>query len=374
MGRGASTGGRRVAGESGLQAENERLRARVAELERAIALDRHRFENSPIPMTDEDWSGAKAIVDRLHAEGFTDIVQYVRDHPELLAELAPAVKILDVNPAAVRVYAAPSREALIEAFNSPPDLSSYNPTTGLSDIFVTLVDRFSKGEVRVELEGPDTTLDGRIIYIRTTTSIARGHEHDWARVLQTVEDFTRRRQEEDDIRYKAMTDSLTGLASRAKFDERLVEVLSHGHRHGESVALLVVDLDAFKPVNDTFGHPVGDAVLAEVGERLKALSRDSDLAARLGGDEFAVILTAPEDRDAAAAPAQRIIEGLSVPVRVGDDEIAVGASIGIALFPDDAKEPAELRRRADAALYAAKSTGGGTYVFWTPPEGDRRAV
>ncbi|WP_282609543.1 HAMP domain-containing sensor histidine kinase [Pelagibius sp. Alg239-R121] len=158
-----------------------------------------RFENSPIPMTDEDWSAAKKIADSLRASGVQDIRQYVRKHPELLAELAPAVKILDANAAAVRTYKAASKAVLLEAFNEPPDLTTYNPETGLSDIFVELVQRFSEGETRVEMEGPDTALDGSVIYIRTTTSIARGREHDWGRVIQTVEDFTARKAAEESL-------------------------------------------------------------------------------------------------------------------------------------------------------------------------------
>ncbi len=162
-------------------------------------LTEDRFENSPIPMTDEDWSAAKKIADDLRARGVSDIRKYVRVHPELLAELAPAVKILDANAAAVRTYKAASKQDLLEAFNSPPDLTTYNPETGLSDIFVELVQRFSEGETRVEMEGPDSALDGSIIYIRTTTSIAKGREHDWGRVLQTVEDFTARKAAEESL-------------------------------------------------------------------------------------------------------------------------------------------------------------------------------
>ena len=164
------------------------------------ALSEDRFENSPIPMTDEDWSAAKKIADGLRAKGVSDIRAYVREHPDLLASLAPAVKILDANSAAVRTYKAASKQELLEAFNEPPDLSTYNPTTGLSDIFVELVQRFSEGETRVEMEGPDTALDGSVIYIRTTTSIARGREHDWGRVLQTVEDFTTRKAAEESLK------------------------------------------------------------------------------------------------------------------------------------------------------------------------------
>lgn len=158
------------------------------------------FEDSPIPMTFEDWSEVKRIVEQLRASGVDSIVDYVVEHPQILAELAPAAKILDANTAAISVYKASSKAELLEAFNAPPDLDSYNPTTGLSNIYVTLVDRFSNGETRVVLEGPDTTLDGSVIYIRTTTAIGRGYEQDWGRVLQTVEDITARKQAEDALR------------------------------------------------------------------------------------------------------------------------------------------------------------------------------
>lgn len=181
-----------------LSAGSEPGEARAQQIHTGV-LSEDRFENSPIPMTDEDWSAAKKIADGLRAAGVVDIRQYVRENPELLAELAPAVKILDANYAAVKTYRAASKQELLEAFNAPPDLTTYNPTTGLSDIFVELVQRFSEGETRVEMEGPDTAFDGSIIYIRTTTSIARGREHDWGRVFQTVEDFTTRKAAEESL-------------------------------------------------------------------------------------------------------------------------------------------------------------------------------
>jgi len=148
-------------------------------------------------MTFEDWCGVKKLVDELNDAGIIDIFEYARQNSDFLGKLGPAAKILDANPAAVTVYKASDKATLLSAFNEPPSLDTYNPTTGLSDIFVTLVDKFSGGETRVELQGPDTALDDSGIYVRTTTSITRGHENDRSSVLQTVEDFTRRKAAED---------------------------------------------------------------------------------------------------------------------------------------------------------------------------------
>ena len=150
-------------------------------------------------MTDEDWSGAKKIIDRLRTTGTSDIRDHIRAHPERLTELAAAVRTLDANAAAVRTYKAVNKKELLKALNARPDLAGYNPGTGLSDIFVELLHRFSEGETRVEIEGPDTALDGSAIYIRTTTSIARGREEDWSCVLRTVEDVTARKAAEESL-------------------------------------------------------------------------------------------------------------------------------------------------------------------------------
>lgn len=349
-----------------LEDENHRLRRRVADLEQLLLEWVDRFESSPIPMTVEDWSGARRIVDDLRAAGVKSILEHVRAHPELLAELAPAAKILDANPACVQVYRASSREQLLDAFNQPPDLSTYNPTTGLSDIFVTLVQRFANGETRVELEGPDTALDGSRIYIRTTTSIAAGREHDWGSVLQTVEDFTRREEAEREVRRLAATDALTGLANRHRYETRLSDALNAARRSGDVVGLLQLDLDGFKQVNDRAGHLLGDEILRVVGVRLQAVSREADCVARVGGDEFAVVLSGPEGEDLLEKPAARIIESLCRPFELAGESLTLGVSIGGARFPIDAIDIEQLKARADKSMYRAKRSGGGVLCMWDP--------
>lgn len=163
-------------------------------------------------------------------------------------------------------------------------------------------------------------------------------------------------------------DALTDLPNRAVFRDRLEEALSGAVMRGSSMAVLYVDLDYFKAVNDTFGHDAGDQVLIEVGERLKACIRGSDTAARLGGDEFGVVLRGIADQAEAVRVAERIIETVSEPYQVGGSEAHIGASIGIAIGKGEALEPEEIVKFADDALYSAKVTRG-TYVIHDIPMG-----
>jgi len=184
----------------------------------------------------------------------------------------------------------------------------------------------------------------------------------WAGVL---EDVDARRQAQAHIVYLAQHDPLTGLANRGVLMERLAAAAAAG-RHGRLSALLCLDLDRFKEVNDTLGHPSGDALLRTVAARLRAVVREGDLVARLGGDEFAVLLealAAPED---AAELAQRMIEAVQAPYDLDGQRAVVGTSVGIALTGADAGSAERLLQNADLALYQVKHQGRGHYRFFEP--------
>lgn len=187
-----------------------------------------------------------------------------------------------------------------------------------------------------------------------TSLTAHGTDEDG--YVLNVRDITERKQLEAEIVHRAFHDPLTGLANRALFVDRLAHALERAHRGGERVGLLLLDLDDFKPVNDTLGHPVGDAVLAEVGRRLDDAVRESDTCARLGGDEFAVLVEGDEGVADLDRLAQRIREQLDAPVEVGGDHCELGVSIGIARS-HAGSTPASLVQRADDALYVAKRQG-----------------
>jgi diguanylate cyclase (GGDEF)-like protein/PAS domain S-box-containing protein len=185
-------------------------------------------------------------------------------------------------------------------------------------------------------------------------------------LVGVITDVTRYREAEAHIRHLAHHDALTGLANRALFRERLGRALAAARRRGGPVAVLCLDLDRFKPVNDTLGHPVGDALLRAVAARLLACVREGDTAARLGGDEFAVLQAGAGQPEAAGALARRLVEALSAPYEVLGHQVVVGASVGVALAPGDGRDPDELLKRADMALYRAKADGRGTFRSFEP--------
>jgi diguanylate cyclase (GGDEF)-like protein/PAS domain S-box-containing protein len=177
-------------------------------------------------------------------------------------------------------------------------------------------------------------------------------------VVLSMRDISERKALEDELRHQAFHDALTGLANRALFEDRLAHALAGARRHGRPVAVLFLDLDDFKTINDSLGHSCGDELLRAVAIRIAAVVRVTDTAARLGGDEFAVLLEIMDHDSDAESTASRLLERLAPPFQIGDRELRVSASIGIAVS-DGAVGVDELLRNADTAMYAAKDAGKG---------------
>ena len=168
------------------------------------------------------------------------------------------------------------------------------------------------------------------------------------------------------LRQLAYQDALTGLPNRPHFEERLDNLLDHVGRSPSAMAVLFIDIDGFKAINESFGHAAGDEVLQEVGRRLSALARPQDTAARIGGDEFLLLVAAPGSHEAAAAAAQRTLHSLIAPYALpGGSEVRLSCSIGIAVFPEHGPTN-RLIGNADSAMFAVKRTGGSTYAFFEP--------
>jgi diguanylate cyclase (GGDEF)-like protein len=200
--------------------------------------------------------------------------------------------------------------------------------------------------------------DGSIVEVRCVALAAGGF-------VATFDDVTARRHVEQQIAFMARHDVLTRLPNRVSFVDRLQQAIAHAGR-GNLAAVLCLDLDHFKDINDTLGHPVGDCLLRAVADRLSACVREVDLVARFGGDEFAVVQADPERVEDVALLARRIIETLSLPYELDGHQVLIGASIGIALIPADGADPDTLLKNADIALYRAKSDGRGVFRFFAP--------
>jgi diguanylate cyclase (GGDEF)-like protein/PAS domain S-box-containing protein len=186
-----------------------------------------------------------------------------------------------------------------------------------------------------------------------------------AGVIGLIRDITARKKAEQQIEYQAYHDALTGLANRRLFNEHLSLALALAARRNCPVAVLFLDLDHFKLVNDTLGHTMGDVLLQEVAKRLKSCVREGDAVARVGGDEFTIVLQDLETRDAAAVVAQKVLRAIAAPIEMTGHRLYVTVSIGITIFPDDGADAETLLKNADNAMYRAKAEGRNTYQLST---------
>lgn len=203
-----------------------------------------------------------------------------------------------------------------------------------------------------------TGRDGRTLSLLHRPTVLDG----W---VTTYEDVTERHTANAKISFMAHFDPLTGLSNRTLYDQRLEEALANARLSGGQIAVFGLDLDQFKPVNDTLGHAAGDKLLKAVGKRLSGLLRDTDLVARLGGDEFAILMPLPaEGSRGHLSLAGRVVTSLSEPFNIDDQQIVIGVSVGIALFPRDGSTGSELLRCADIAMYRAKEAGRNTFLLF----------
>lgn len=211
--------------------------------------------------------------------------------------------------------------------------------------------------------------DGRMLPV----DISLGHwEDDGApHAIAYIRDLTERKKFEESLRHQATHDELTGLPNRWLFRLQLNQSLARAARSELRVAVLLLDLDYFKTVNDSFGHATGDALLVQVGQRIRSILRDNDMLARMGGDEFSILLTDLTDVDEAVSVAAKLLVALQASYRLQNQDLYSGGSMGLAFYPDDARDGDTLLRYADMAMYQAKQAGRGAYACYSR-EMDRR--
>jgi diguanylate cyclase (GGDEF)-like protein/PAS domain S-box-containing protein len=208
--------------------------------------------------------------------------------------------------------------------------------------------------------------NGEAYLQQVTITMVRDADGQPANYVAVISDATELHEKERHIEHQAYHDALTDLPNRLLFNDRLEQAVAHAARVRENMAVMVLDLDRFKLVNDTFGHAEGDLLLQAVAARLGGALRESDTISRFGGDEFAVLATGLVNGSAVKIAARALLESFRRPFSVAGHEVTVTPSIGIALFPDDGRDGATLLKNADAAMYRTKERGRNGFTFYTP--------
>jgi diguanylate cyclase (GGDEF)-like protein/PAS domain S-box-containing protein len=227
--------------------------------------------------------------------------------------------------------------------------------------------RLNAGEIDCfKLEKRYLRKDGTPIWVHITVAARRDADGGRLHDVSIVEDITERREARSRVQFLATHDEMTGLANRTLFNELLSNAIARDRRYGRRFAVLFIDLDRFKIINDSLGHEGGDQLLKEMATRLKAHVRESDVLARFGGDEFALLAQEVPDRQTAALIARNLLLLALRPVRIAGQQCRVTASIGIAMYPDDAQDVTSLLRNADMAMYRAKEEGKNGFQFYSP--------
>ena len=262
--------------------------------------------------------------------------------------------ILSWNQAAERLFGYPAA-AVIDR-----PLSILFPTDGGEQV-LSLLKRSSQGKYVEGYETAGVRQDGQQLCLSLTLSPIKNKSGAIVGVAMIARDITERKRTEDRLQHLAFHDALTGLPNRFLFRESANQALTQARRYDHQVALLFIDLDRFKQINDSLGHRIGDRLLQVTASRLRRCLREGDAIARMGGDEFVVSLAALTDRRDAFLIAGKILDALREPFRVGNEELNVSGSIGIGIYPTDGQDLDTLLDAADTAMYEAKKKGRGNY-------------
>ncbi len=276
-------------------------------------------------------------------------------------------RYLNVNPAFARIFGYDSPEEMLARVTNPSQLY-VDPSCRLE--FGRQLREHGKTENR---EFQAYRKDGSKVWLRGSAGALHNADGKVLYYVGSVEDITEQKLLEEQVRYLAYFDALTGLPNRTLFQDRLAKALASARRRREKVALLFLDLDRFKTINDSLGHSAGDLLLKEVAERLKKWAREQDTVARLGGDEFVIVLTGVKDAADAAIAADRLMKTMSTKFMVQGHLLSAGCSLGISVFPDHGRDGEALIKNADAAMYCAKENGRNNFQFFSQ-EMNSRAV
>jgi diguanylate cyclase (GGDEF)-like protein/PAS domain S-box-containing protein len=271
----------------------------------------------------------------------------------------PERRIVAVNAAYTRITGFSAEEVI--GLNPSVQKSDRHDAEFYNSLWQTL-------EVRGYWEGQiwNRRKNGEIYPAWENISAVRNSRREISHYVAVFSDIGSMKATEERLAHMAHHDALTDLPNRLLFSARLEQALAHGARHGKRIGLLLLDLDRFKLVNDTLGHAVGDQLLQAVAERLRNCVRAEDTVARLGGDEFAVVLEEMSHASDASFVAEKILEKINAPLVVEGKELTTSSSIGISIYPENARTAGDLVKAADAAMYRAKQHGRHAFEFYTP--------
>ena len=335
-----------------LAVAQDEMRALLLRHQQQIATQEARLHNQIAALS--------AAEERIRESEAYNRVLYADSRLALLVLDPETGRFIDCNPAAARIYGLPGTASVIG--KSPAQLSTSSQYDGTpshvaaSEAIRSVLERGATIREWHHRRPDGSEWDGEV-------HLLPFHSAGRLLIQCSIQDVTHRKQSMLALEKLALHDTLTGLFNRSLFLDRLQQALETGRRQGQGVAVLYLDLDRFKEINDTHGHTVGDDVLREAGRRFAAALHDGEVLARLGGDEFA-ILASGGDQAAAGFIAERLIASLGARIEVGNNAFSLGVSIGISRFPHDGDTPDVLLRHADTAMYRAKSGGRG-YMHYT---------
>ncbi len=261
-------------------------------------------------------------------------------------------------------YASPSIVALLDY--TPEDyVSKHISELVYTDDIMLFFSMIRNLEETAQVELRFKRKNGGLCWMEVKSKIVL--DHLGTRTVTVARDISERKKYEEELKYLAYHDPLTGLLNRRIFTERLNEEMEKAKNNKREIAILYLDIDNFKTINDTKGHDVGDFLLIEFAKLIKACIRDSDLICRLGGDEFVILATPNCNHEIVTSIAERIKHALEEPFSIHDEEIFLTSSIGIFVYEQQDISSRDMIIHADHALYAAKSNGKNQYYYWTPP-------
>lgn len=318
-----------------------------AEVALQLSSDRYRsmFEDSPISLWEEDFSGAKRILDSLRQEGVRDFRSYLSSHPEVVAQCAEQVKVLDVNNATLLLFGAKTKQDMFANLDAVFNKETY------PDFQEELV-HIAEGQTEFSWVGVNHTLDGKRIDVSIKWSAVPGYEDDLSKVIISLTDITDQKKAEMKLIHLSIHDALTGIYNRAFFDEEMAR-LERGRQF--PISVVMADLDNLKGINDRHGHDAGDEMIKRCAQAMTASFRTEDVVARIGGDEFAVLLPGIN-----AAEAEKAIQRIKENIRLQNID-HLGPQLSLSLGTSTLEAGGSLKetlRQADEKMYQDKNFRG----------------